>query len=303
MEDAKAFLSRLGHLPDELNVQYHTAPSLSELESFFAHLTTLNNPDISGITLDKARIGSAADDILPLAFLLNHDEVDPASPPLTFTTLKPLMSFTSLCILDITVPLRIVLTDDDIEDLSCGWPHLRHFSMNEHREWGEGAPLTTIESLYSFMWNCPDLEHIAIPINASALVELPEDVPAGGARNGCVLQVHLPGASRVGDPVVLAIVLAQIFEGRRLGAGHRHAEVAFDPTATWDDGSGEKELARNHQMGMNRCIRELRAIEKVNPDVFGDEEVWPPHEDLVEEMRTIFAETAKEFVHIGKRGQ
>jgi len=300
MEDAKAFLSRLGHLPDELNVQYHTAPSLSELESFFAHLTTLNNPDISGITLDKARIGSAADDILPLAFLLNHDEVDPASPPLTFTTLKPLMSFTSLCILDITVPLRIVLTDDDIEDLSCGWPHLRHFSMNEHREWGEGAPLTTIESLYSFMWNCPDLEHIAIPINASALVELPEDAPAGGARNGRVFQVHL-GASRIGDPVVLAIVLAQIFEGRRLGVGHRHAEVAFGPAATWDDGNGEKKLARNYQMGINRCMRELREIEKENPEVFGDEEVWPPHEDLVEEMREVFAGTVREFAHIGQR--
>ncbi|EIW78574.1 hypothetical protein CONPUDRAFT_156551 [Coniophora puteana RWD-64-598 SS2] len=296
MEDVNAFLSQLGRLPDGLKVQYHTAPSLSELESFFAHLTTLNNPDVSGITLDKARIGSAADDFLHLAPLLNHD--DPASPPLTLATLKPLMSFTSLCTLDITVPLRVILTDDDIEELSCAWPHLRHFSINEHRGWGSGALLTTIESLYSLVWNCPDLEHIAMPIDASALIEVPDEVPAGGARNDRAFQVHM-GASRVGDPVVLVIVLAQIFEGRRLRVGHRHAEVAFDPAATWHDGSGEKGLARNYQMAMNRCMRELREIEKEDPEVFGDEDVWPPHEDLVEEMREVFAGTVREFAHIG----
>jgi len=255
-----AFLRRLKNLPDAVTIDLGTSPQPSALEIFFGYLDNFHNRDFDSLTLRKE--SSQVEAI---------SDMDDPGPPITLQTLRPLLQYDGLYTLDITVTSPISLTDADIRNMSLAWPNLRTFALNESNGWGGST--ATIESLYSLVENCPSLNSIGMSIDASQLDEVPEDMPADGYYNDELMFIRL-GDSRIGDPAVLALVLATVFTSKWF-------HPVFSYAVTW---KGET-LEIQHHLSFFECIRQVREMEE---ERIIDEDDWPPPPNVIERLRQCF---------------
>ncbi|TRM70655.1 hypothetical protein BD626DRAFT_478156 [Schizophyllum amplum] len=93
-------------------------------------------------------------------------------------------AFSGLVSVSIRVFDIIRFDDADIARLAAAWPHLRTLSLCDA---GEMVPACTLASLMSLARGCPDLEKLALAIDAT---ELPRDHLEGStlARSPCRLR-------------------------------------------------------------------------------------------------------------------
>lgn len=84
---------------------------------------------------------------------------------------------------DAVVKVTIDLTDKDLDSISNAWPRLRVFKITTT---GHSAlqrkPLVTLAGLDYFARNCPLLEHLRMPVDATAWDERDQVAPAPSIR-------------------------------------------------------------------------------------------------------------------------
>ncbi|KAJ7187410.1 hypothetical protein C8R46DRAFT_981703 [Mycena filopes] len=135
---------------------------------------------------------------------LHRFPVEP--PPITIATIQCLFHFTHLTSVILRPPTGIDLADNDILALANAWSQLEHLSL---RSRSAAQPLrATLRSLFHLARFCPDLETLAMSIDASVVPEL-------GNRYVRVRQSNFNewevADSRIGAPLAVARFLSELF--------------------------------------------------------------------------------------------
>lgn len=130
----------------------------------------------------------------------------PPVGPLSFDSLKPLMMFSNLKNIGICHHSNLVLTDPDIEELTSALPLLESCILN-HTPLTLKQPETipTMNSIYSFARNCPNIRTLGLYFDAIALPIHTEPSPKFRA-----LRSLLVGTSPIASAPPVAILFSRI---------------------------------------------------------------------------------------------
>ncbi|KAJ7617652.1 hypothetical protein DFH06DRAFT_1483481 [Mycena polygramma] len=173
-----AFIASLCHSPlESLDIEITPPPDATSLKQIHVALKRY----LPSASLTKLCITS--DPIYP-------PEIAP--PALTMEVILHLFHFTNLTFVYLRPPSGIFFDDDAVLSMAEAWPRLRHLSLLASRP-PRGA---TLRSLLFLAQRCPELEWLAMPVNALDVPKI--DTALSGAR---VLQ-HALTAWLVADSLI-----------------------------------------------------------------------------------------------------
>ncbi|EIW78645.1 hypothetical protein CONPUDRAFT_156611 [Coniophora puteana RWD-64-598 SS2] len=263
--NAIAFSYQLQNFPSSLSISLCIPPPLPLLRMLLRVLGQFPISDMHTIKLKQECTRGNPEGYI--------DDGDDLREPVTLNVLRPLLSHVCLSTLEIDVKLGFALTDGDIDDLSLAWPNLQHLALIQKAGWEE--PTVTTQGLYSLVRNCSCLKRLEITINASQLVAVPSAIPAYGHRNDLLDALNLQD-SRIGDPVVLSMILARLFSSSSFS-------LLFGPEATLSTGR----LTQAHRSAVMYCIEQRRTAE-IDSGQEACDSTWPPSGDVVAKLERAY---------------
>ena len=125
--------------------------------------------------------------------------------PLTFQSIFPLLHFRNISQFDYNGRSILDLADDDVMRIVKAWPHLKLFVI---RSWLPAKPRLTLHALTTLAMHCPELEVLAISIDATAVIDY-ED-PGKGRFESRLRQLDVY-RSPIDDPGRVAAFITVIF--------------------------------------------------------------------------------------------
>lgn len=142
---------------------------------------------------------------------LYHKSLPSILPPdqqLSYTTIKPVLTFPNLSSFELVHKYPLKITLDDLEDLASKWPHAESLMLNvEPLFINEDASTLDLRALLPFARHCPRLHLLGLYINATE-ADLPSSYfPLEPFR---ALQTLSVGTSQVRNTSAVATFLSRI---------------------------------------------------------------------------------------------
>ncbi|KAF8990856.1 hypothetical protein BDQ17DRAFT_1433463 [Cyathus striatus] len=132
---------------------------------------------------------------------------------LQFDALKPLLVFHNLQKLDIDLHHGLYICDStSTEEMAASWTKIKHLYLNLaygcRSQW---KSTITLDDLLPFAVHCPDLEHLAISIDATSPPEIGKLKPGNGVAQTSLIELQIGDSPAAGVPACIAAFLSSVF--------------------------------------------------------------------------------------------
>ena len=211
-------LSLSVHLSNFIPVVVDTlAPAAKNLTSLYVHAISVETEAsvreyFAVVGENFPLINSIYLEALPgLAMSTQWDVMEPEFEALTLDTLKPLLECPNLTTFELTYPVPLCLTLDDLEILTSRWSTLEKINLNrEPVVLGpalEAHSNLTLRALLPFARNCPNLRELGLYLHATE-TDLPSvfEIPHPFTK---LTNLNV-GISSIGEPQAVALFLSHI---------------------------------------------------------------------------------------------
>jgi len=211
-------LSLSAHLSQFIPVVVDTlAPAAKNLTSLYIHAISVESETsvrqyFTVLGENFPLIKSIYMEALPGPIMSTQwQEAEPEFEALTLDTLKPLLDCLHLTTFELTYPIPLCLTLEDLETLTERWPTLEVIDLNREpvvlgSAMGTKSNLT-LRALLPFVRNCPNLRKLGLYLHATE-VDLPSvsEIPRPFTK---LTELNV-GLSSIGEPEAVALFLSRI---------------------------------------------------------------------------------------------
>jgi hypothetical protein len=193
----------IGAAPAGTWISFFSALVESPLAEIYGEASSMPEPKFAAL-LSAIHDHVSHDSLTTISIGLRRSEVDPDLHVLHSSTLRPLLAFHNLAVVEVDA-FRVSFDDTFVEEMALAWPRLTNHSYFANYIVGEPSPPPSISlcALSIFAQHCPALHMLRLPVNGAIVPDPPHPVEWPSQR--ALTSLHV-----VDSPIESALAVAGV---------------------------------------------------------------------------------------------